>query len=45
MNVEKNVMVTMKDGIKLATDIYIPNSEKEKTFPALINRTPIIKIM
>ena len=33
----------MKDGIKLATDIYLPSSEKEKTFPALINRTPYNK--
>ena len=43
MKVEKNVMVPMKDGIKLATDIYLPSSEKEKTFPALINRTPYNK--
>ena len=43
MKVEKNVMVPMKDGIKLATDIYLPSSEKEKAFPALINRTPYNK--
>ena len=43
MKVEKNVMVTMKDGIKLATDIYLLSSEKEKTFPALIKRTPYNK--
>ena len=43
MNVQKNVMVSMKDGIKLATDIYIPSSDKEKSFPALINRTPYNK--
>jgi predicted acyl esterase len=29
MKVEKNIIVTMKDGIKLATDIYLPSSEKE----------------
>ena len=39
----KNEMVPMKDGIKLATDIYFPQSEKESTFPALVNRTPYNK--
>ena len=43
MKVEKNVMIEMKDGIKLATDLYIPQIENETSFPALINRTPYNK--
>ena len=43
MKIEKNVMVSMKDNIKLATDIYLPNSEEEKSFPSLVNRTPYNK--
>ena len=43
MKKEKNVMVKMKDGIKLATDIYFPQSENESLFPVLINRTPYNK--
>jgi hypothetical protein len=40
----RNVMVPMRDGIKLATDIYFP-ATKEGTpmpgkFPTLVNRTP-----
>ena len=39
MKAEKNVMVPMKDGVKLATDLYCPKSETESFFPVLINRT------
>lgn len=40
----RNVMVPMRDGVKLATDIYFP-ATKEGTpmpgkFPVLVNRTP-----
>ncbi len=40
----RNVMVPMRDGVKLATDIYFP-ATKEGTpmpgkFPTLVNRTP-----
>ena len=45
-SVEKNVMVPMRDGIKLATDIYFP-AEKGKgldgTFPVIFHRTPYNK--
>ena len=38
---EHNVMVPMKDGTKLATDIYIPKTDKP--VPALVVRTPYNK--
>ena len=39
--VEKNVMVAMKDGTKLATDIYRPQSRWK--FPVILARTPYNK--
>ena len=39
----KNVMVAMRDGVKLATDIYRPARNGiavEGRFPVLLNRTP-----
>lgn len=40
----ENVMVTMRDGIKLATDIYLPKPlESEKKWPLVIERTPYNK--
>lgn len=34
-------MVTMRDGIKLATEIYLPTAYKEgKSYPVLLMRTP-----
>jgi len=38
---EKNVMVEMRDGVRLATDIYRPDAEGK--FPALLVRTPYNK--
>lgn len=41
--VERNVMVTMRDGVKLATDIYRPAHDGkplEGRFPAIMERTP-----
>jgi putative CocE/NonD family hydrolase len=35
----KNMMIAMRDGIKLATDIYLPNN-CEKQFPVILERTP-----
>ena len=32
---EKNIMVAMRDGVRLATDVYHPDVEGEK-FPALL---------
>ena len=39
----KNVMVPMRDGVKLATDIYLParnGAAVEGRFPVILNRTP-----
>lgn len=36
---KKEVMIPMRDGVKLFTSIYIPNSTAEK-HPILMNRTP-----
>jgi hypothetical protein len=44
--VEKNVMVAMRDGVRLATDLYFParNGVKlEGKFPAILERTPYNK--
>jgi putative CocE/NonD family hydrolase len=42
----KNVMVTMRDGVKLATDIYLPGRDGkpvEGKFPVIMERTPYDK--
>lgn len=39
--IEKNVMVPMKDGTKLATDVYRPNAWRK--FPVILIRTPYEK--
>lgn len=42
----KDVMVPMRDGVRLATDVYIPASEgmpKPGKFPAILERTPYNK--
>ncbi|HEV2233957.1 MAG TPA: CocE/NonD family hydrolase [Terriglobia bacterium] len=44
--VEKNVMVTMRDGVRLATDLYFParnGVRLEGKFPAIMERTPYNK--
>nr|MBN2277747.1 CocE/NonD family hydrolase [candidate division Zixibacteria bacterium] len=43
VRVEKNVMVPMRDGIRLATDIYLPDSSAQ--FPVILVRTPYKKEM
>ncbi|WP_422367368.1 CocE/NonD family hydrolase [Pelagibius sp.] len=43
---KSNVMVPMRDGVKLATDIYLPAKAKEFVggrFPAILVRTPYDK--
>jgi predicted acyl esterase len=43
---ERNVMVTMPDGVRLATDIYRPAQNGvpiEGRFPAVVERTPYNK--
>lgn len=40
---QKNVMVPMRDGVKLATDIYLParnGAAVEGRFPVVLSRTP-----
>jgi len=39
--VEKNIMVPMRDGVKLATDVYRPTGEGQ--FPVLLARLPYNK--
>jgi len=46
MVLAKDVMVPMRDGVRLATDIYLPAQEGERVpgaFPALLCRTPYDK--
>ena len=41
--VEKQVMVPMRDGVRLATDIYRParaGKPVEERFPSILERTP-----
>ena len=42
VEVEKNVMVSMRDGVKLATDIYRPVSMSGK-LPVILTRLPYNK--
>lgn len=37
-------MVPMRDGVKLATDVYLPKDEKEP-FPVILTRTPYNKTL
>lgn len=44
--IEKNVMVAMRDGVRLATDLYFPARDGVKLegkFPAILERTPYNK--
>ena len=41
--VAKNIMVPMRDGVKLATDVYMPARDgmpAQGKFPVLVSRTP-----
>lgn len=42
VEVQKNVMVAMRDGVKLATDIYLPAGNGEK-LPVILTRLPYNK--
>lgn len=42
IKVEKGVMVPMRDGVKLATDVYLPEGGSEK-LPVILTRTPYNK--
>ena len=44
--VEKDVMVVMRDGVRLATDLYFPARAGQRVpgkFPAVFHRTPYDK--
>ncbi|SRR5712692_8043417 len=46
VSVERDVMVPMRDGVKLATDIYFPAVDDHPVpgpFPVLVERTPYDK--
>ena len=46
IHTESNVMVSMRDGVRLASDIYRParsGSPLEQAFPVLLQRTPYSK--
>jgi putative CocE/NonD family hydrolase len=43
VKVEKNVMIPMRDGVKLATDLYKPDADGK--FPVILLRTPYAKDM
>src|SRR5579872_1337157 len=42
VRVEESVMIAMRDGIKLATDLYVPTGAGEK-LPVILIRTPYDK--
>ncbi len=45
--IERNVMVPMRDGVRLATDVYLPAKDGQilpGKFPTLLTRTPYGKI-
>ncbi|MCT8541248.1 hypothetical protein KZ402_09235 [Glaesserella parasuis] len=39
----ENMMVKMRDGVHLATDIYLPTHLNQSAFPVVIERTPYNK--
>jgi uncharacterized protein len=43
VTVTKDVMITMRDGVKLATDIYRPAGSSGAKLPVLMTRTPYNK--
>src|SRR5687767_10365979 len=46
VGVLKDIMVPMRDGVRLATDLYVPQApdgEEPRGLPALLTRTPYSK--
>lgn len=41
MIIEQDIMIPMRDGVKLATDVYLP--EREGKWPVLVTRHPYNK--
>jgi len=39
----EDVMVSLRDGVRLATDVYLPESASGSVFPVVIERTPYNK--
>ena len=39
MQILRNLMVPMRDGVRLATDVYLPD-ESTGVWPVVIERTP-----
>lgn len=39
-NLLRDVMVTMRDGVRLATDVYLPAAAPGARFPVILERTP-----
>lgn len=42
---KKTAMIPMRDGVKLSTDLYFPESDSVKKFPIILIRTPYKKEM
>ncbi len=43
--VKEEVLIPMRDGTRLATDIYLPQSDTGESFPVILIRTPYSKEM
>ena len=46
VKIEKNVMVSMRDGVRLAADTYLPSNGDQIAdgrFPVILERTPYDK--
>ena len=43
VRIDRNIPMTMRDGVTLRADVYRPNDRKK--YPAIIIRTPYNKIM
>ncbi|HEV2125242.1 MAG TPA: CocE/NonD family hydrolase [Chloroflexota bacterium] len=41
--VERNIFISMRDGVKLATDIHLPDRSKDGRVPVILLRTPYSK--
>jgi uncharacterized protein len=45
--IQRAIMVTMRDGVRLATDVYLPAKDSQALpgpWPALLERTPYSKL-
>jgi len=44
VELKKSIMVPMRDGVRLSTDLYFPKGVEEKNLPTILIRTPYNKI-